>query len=229
MWRKFKERFVGEAKSPREWYFGELPTTLRQLRRPLAILIVLSVIAGIASYAWVVQYVPSHMDLTPERVNRIRTLVAQNITNLDSLDERLPAPLLFYHNARTTVAFLLLGLISFATLGITLLLLNIGIVGGVLGGASLIGYSPLLMFAAGILPHGVFELTAVFLAAAAMFKVGAQLVTPQTEKSLGEVLLLSLADWFRVFLGIVVPLLVIAALVEVYVTPLLFKMAFPYL
>ena len=229
MWRKFKDRFVGQARSIPQWYINEIPTTLRQLGQPLAIILVLSVIAAIASYAWVVEYVPSHMNLTPERVDRIRTLVAQNITNLDSLDERLPAPLLFYHNARTTVAFLVLGLISFATLGITLLLVNIGIVGGVLGGASLIGYSPLLMFVSGILPHGVFELTAVFLAAAAMFKVGAQLVTPQAEKSLGEVLLLSLADWFRVFIGLVVPLLAVAALIEVYITPLLFKMAFPYL
>jgi stage II sporulation protein M len=81
----------------------------------------------------------------------------------------------------------------------------------------------------GILPHGIFELTAIFLATAAMFKVGAQLVTPQTEKSLGEILLLSLADWFRVFIGVVLPLLAIAALIEVYITPFLIKMAFPYL
>lgn len=229
MWRKFKSRFVGEARSVWDWYFFELPITLRQLRQPLVIVLVLSVITGIASYVWVVQYVPAHMNLTPERIDRIRTLVAQNISNLGSLDEHLPAPLLFYHNARTTVAFLLLGLVSFATLGITLLLVNMGIVGGVLGGATLIGYSPLLMFVSGILPHGIFELAAVFLASAAMFKVGAKLVTPQTEKSLGEVLLLSLADWFRVFIGLVVPLLAIAALVEVYITPVLFQRAFPFL
>jgi uncharacterized membrane protein SpoIIM required for sporulation/ABC-type transport system involved in multi-copper enzyme maturation permease subunit len=229
MWRKFKSRFVGEARSITDWYLTELPTTLRELRRPLIVLIVLAVIAAIGSYVWVVEYLPSHIDLTPERIDRIRTLVAQNITNLDNLDQHLPAPLLFYHNARTTLVFLGLGLISFATLGITLFLVNIGLVGGILGGASLIGYSPLLMFASGILPHGIFELTAVFLAAAAMFKLGAGLVTPQTEKSLGEVLLLSLADWFRVFLGIVVPLLAIAAVIEVYITPLLFQKAFPFL
>jgi uncharacterized membrane protein SpoIIM required for sporulation len=60
-------------------------------------------------------------------------------------------------------------------------------------------------------------------------KVGAQLVTPQTDKSLGETLLLSLADWFRVFIGIVLPLLAIASLIEIYITPLLIKLAFPYL
>ncbi len=227
--RKFRDRFVGGAKSIQEWYAVELPSTLQQLRQPLTIVVVLSVLAVIGTYIWVIEYVPTHMNLTPERVDRIRTLVAQNITEIDQLDQHLPAPLLFYHNARTTVVFLLLGLVSFATLGIALLLVNMGLVGGVLGGASLVGYSPFLMFVSGILPHGIFELSAVFLAAAAMVKVGAQLVTPQTDKSLGEVLLLSLADWLRVFIGLVLPLLAVAAVIEVYVTPLLFKLAFPYL
>jgi uncharacterized membrane protein SpoIIM required for sporulation len=62
-----------------------------------------------------------------------------------------------------------------------------------------------------------------------MLKVGALLVTPQPDKSLGEILLLSLADWFRIFVGLVLPLLAIAALIEIYVTPQLIKLAFPYL
>ena len=71
-------------------------------------------------------------------------------------------------------------------------------------------------------------MTAVFLATAAMFDIGAKLVTPQTDRSLGEVLLISLSDWLRVFIGLVVPLLMLAALIEVYVTPQLIKLAFPY-
>jgi uncharacterized membrane protein SpoIIM required for sporulation len=55
------------------------------------------------------------------------------------------------------------------------------------------------------------------------------LVTPQADKSLGETLLISLADWFRVFIGIVVPLLAVAAVIEIYLTPVLIKLAFPYL
>jgi uncharacterized membrane protein SpoIIM required for sporulation len=72
----------------------------------------------------------------------------------------------------------------------------------------------------------MFELPAFFLATAAMLKVGAQLVTPQPDKSLGETLLLSLADWSRVFIGIVLPLFTIAALIEIYITPKLIQMAF---
>ena len=227
--RKFRERFVGNAKSIREWYQTEIPLTLSQLRQPLMIVILLAIVSGIVSYMWVVQYVPKYVDLTPERVDTIRTFVTSNLTDMDDLSSHIPAPLLFFHNARTTVAFLLLGLVSFATLGLTLFLGNIALVGGMMGAASLVGYSPLLTLAAGVLPHGIFELTAVFLATAAMLRVGAQLVTPQTDKSLGEILLLALADWFRVFIGVVLPLLAIAALIEVYVTPFFIRLAIPYL
>jgi len=222
----FRNRFRGQAASIADWYRTEIPISLRQLRTPLMIVTGLALISGLVSYLWVVANVPTYIDLSPERVHEFRTLIADNLTNLDALGERLPAPVLFFHNARTTVAFLLLGLVSFGTLGLTLFIGNIALVGGVLGAAHLVEYSPLLVFAVGILPHGIFELTAIFLATAAMLKVGAQLVTPQPDKSLGEVLLISLADWFRIFIGIVLPFLAIAAVVEIYLTPLLMQLAF---
>jgi uncharacterized membrane protein SpoIIM required for sporulation/ABC-type transport system involved in multi-copper enzyme maturation permease subunit len=227
--RTFRDRFTGNATSVSEWYRREIPVTLRQLRRPLLIVLALSLVAVLVSYMWVVENVPFYLKLTPERIGEIRTLVTENLTNMDSLGERLPAPVLFYHNARTTVVLLLLGLVSFGTLGLTLFLGNIALIGGVLGAAKLVGYSPLLVFVVGVLPHGIFELSAVFLATAAMLRVGAQLVTPQPDKSLGELLLISLADWFRVFIGIALPFLAIAALIEIFVTPVLIKLTFPYL
>ncbi len=226
--RTFSERFKGQAKSVFEWYRTELPSTLKQLRQPLLIVCGLAIIAGIASYLWVIINVPAYLNLSPDRLARFRTLIAENLVNLDSLDQWIAAPALFYHNARTQVVLLLLGLVSFGTLGLTVFVGNIALVGGLLGGAQLIGYSPWLVFATGILPHGIFELSAFFLATAAVLKMGAQLVTPQSDKSLGETLLLALADWFRVFIGLVLPLLVIAALIEIYITPVIFKWAFPY-
>lgn len=227
--RTFRDHFTGNARSIAEWYRKEIPITLRQLRQPLMIVSTLSIIAGIVSYIWVVQNVPVYLNLTPERISEIRTFVTDNLANIDRLGERLPAPVLFYHNARTTIFFLLLGLVSFGTLGLTLFLGNIALIGGVLGAADLVGYSPLLAFVVGILPHGIFELSAVFLATAAMLRVGAQLVTPQPDKSLGETLLISLADWFRIFIGIALPFLAIASVIEIYLTPLLIKLAFPFL
>jgi len=225
----FSRRFTGTAKSVGEWYRKEIPITLKQLRQPLLIVTGLAVVALVVSYMWVVVNVPVYVDLSPERIEGIKTFVADNLTNLDELQTTLPAPLLFFHNARTTVIILLLGLVSFSTVGLTLFIVNIALVGGVLGAVSLVGYSPLAVFAIGILPHGIFELTAVFLSTAAMLKAGALLVTPQPDKSLGEIFLFSVADWSRVFVGLVIPLLTIAALVEIYITPILIKIALPYL
>ncbi len=227
--RAFGRRFTGTAKSVGEWYRKEIPLTLKQLQQPLLIVSALALVALAASYMWVVVNVPIYVDLSPDRIDGVRTFVGDNLTNLDEMQSALPAPVLFFHNARTAVVILLLGILSFSTLGLTLFIVNIALVGGVLGAVSLVGYSPLAVFAVGVLPHGVFELTAVFLATAAMLKAGALLVTPQPDKSLGEIFLLSIADWSRVFVGLVLPLLAIASVVEIYITPILIKMAFPYL
>lgn len=229
MGRTFLARVTGNAKSIFEWYRIEIPATLRQLRQPLFIVLGVAILTIAASYAWVVAYAPTYIEITPERVQAIQKYLSENLGNLDVLSENIPAPWLFLSNVRATVLFLFAGLISFATLGVALFMVNMGLIGAVLGGASLISFSPVLVFASAILPHGVFELTAVIVATAAVLKVGAVLVTPQPDKSMGEIFLLSLADWFRVFIGLVVPLLAIAALIEVYVTPVIIKMVFPYL
>jgi len=229
MWQTFLVRVSGNASSIFEWYGSEIPATLRQLRTPLMVVTGLAIITIVASYAWVVLNVPKFIDITPNRVQQVQSYVRNNLGNLDVLDENVPAPWIFVSNVRSMVGFLFAGLISFSTLGLALFIFNMSLIGGVLGAASLINYSPLAVFGVAILPHGIFELTAVFLATAAVLKVGAVLVTPQPDKSLGEVFLLSLADWFRVFIGLVVPLLAIAAVIEVYVTPQIIKLAFPYL
>ncbi len=229
IWRVFSRRVIGDANSIVEWYTVEIAAALRQLRRPLLVVIGIAAFTILASYLYVVVYVPTYVDVTPARVQELRIYIADNLGNLDVLDENIPAPWVFFTNVRATLAFLFAGLISFSTLGVTLFIVNMALIGGVLGGASLIHYSPLVVFASAILPHGAFELTAIFLATASVLKMGAELVTPQTDKSLGDVFLLALADWFRVFIGLVVPLLAIAAVIEVYVTPQIIKMAFPYL
>ena len=229
MWRTFTKRVTGNAKSIFEWYRVEIPSTLRQLRQPLLIVMGVALVTIAASYAWVVTVTPQHIEITPARVQEVQKYIADNLGNLDFLSENVPAPRLFFSNVRATLAFLFAGLISFSTLGIALFMVNMALIGGVLGAASLIHYSPLLVFASAVLPHGMFEITAVVIATAAVLKVGAVLVTPQPDKSMGEVFLLSLADWFRVFIGLVVPLLAVASVVEVYITPVIIKMAFPYL
>jgi uncharacterized membrane protein SpoIIM required for sporulation len=59
-----------------------------------------------------------------------------------------------------------------------------------------------------------------------MLRIGVVLVTPQMGRSLGEVVLELLADWTKIVVGVVVPLLLIAAVIETYITPLLLASAF---
>jgi len=227
--RTFVARVTGGAKSIFEWYAVEIPATLKQLRQPLFIVMSVAILTVAVSYVWVVVNAPKHMDFAPARIQEYQQYIGKNLDKLDVLNVNIPAYWIFFSNVRATVVFLVAGLISFATLGVTLFMVNMALIGGVLGGAGLIHFSPILVFVVAILPHGLFELTAVIISTAAVLKLGAVLVTPQLDKSLGEIFLLSLADWFRVFVGLVIPLLAIAAVIEVYVTPQIIKMAFPYL
>jgi len=100
-------------------------------------------------------------------------------------------------------------------------LINVGLIGGVLGVFKLVGYSPLELFVTGLLPHGIFEIPALMIASAIVLRMAAVLVSPQLGKSMGQMILELLADWVKVFVGVVVPLLAVAALVEAYITPII--------
>jgi len=73
----------------------------------------------------------------------------------------------------------------------------------------------------GILPHGIFEIPALILASAAILYIGVVLVTPRPQRTLGEVLIEAIADWTKIGIGLVLPLLTIAAIIETWVTPML--------
>jgi stage II sporulation protein M len=90
-----------------------------------------------------------------------------------------------------------------------------------LGVFQLLGFSPFALAVNGLLPHGIFEIPALILASAAMLRIGVVLVTPQMGRSMGEVVLELLADWTKIAIGVVLPLLLIASAIETYITPLL--------
>jgi stage II sporulation protein M len=130
-------------------------------------------------------------------------------------------PVIFWHNVRAVLVIAVLGLFSFGVLGALFYLVNMVVIGGVLGAFEAFGVSAWTLAVYGILPHGIFELPALILASAAILQFGVTLVTPNTRKTLGESMIESLADWARVTLGVVLPLLAVAAAVETWITPVL--------
>ena len=121
---------------------------------------------------------------------------------------------LFANNLRAMVLGILYGFIPFLYLPALALGVNAAILGML---ASLIDGQWLLL-AAGILPHGIFELPALFLSLAAGLCLCKNInaYIRKNEKGIMKPLLLNI---LRVTGLVVIPLLVVAAIMESYVTP----------
>jgi stage II sporulation protein M len=81
------------------------------------------------------------------------------------------------------------------------------------------GENPLLFLLATVVPHGVLEIPALLLAGAAALRWHVVVIAPPPEKSLSESWVNAAADYGRIFIGLVIPLLFLAAFLEAYLTP----------
>ncbi len=133
---------------------------------------------------------------------------------------------LFLNNLRATGMGTVLGVIPFLFLPSLSLISNGGIAGAVFAILANNEMNVFLWIAAGILPHGIFEIPAIVLGAA----MGMMICLFECEKILGKGRLaeLSALEFFgnicKLFVLVCVPLLMIAAVIETYVTPLIINM-----
>jgi len=80
------------------------------------------------------------------------------------------------------------------------------------------GMEPAVLWAA-LVPHSLLEVPAVILAGAVALRLGASIISPPPGKTIGEGWMAALADATRLWMVLIMPVLVVAAVVEVYVTP----------
>jgi uncharacterized membrane protein SpoIIM required for sporulation len=83
----------------------------------------------------------------------------------------------------------------------------------------LLGYNPWLFVAAFLLPHGIIEMPAAVIATAFALRIGAALVSPPAGLDVGQGFLLVLANFCKIFVFLIVPLLLGAAFIEANITP----------
>jgi uncharacterized membrane protein SpoIIM required for sporulation len=76
-----------------------------------------------------------------------------------------------------------------------------------------------LFLLAFVVPHSILEIPAIILAGAAIFRLGAAIASPSRGKTIGESWLAAMVDWAKIMVGLVLPLLLGAAILEVVVTP----------
>ncbi len=215
--RKFWESFSGSCKNIFSWYYRVITKTLRKMRISILLVIILGIFTALVSYSYVLSYdiaLSPISGIIPEEVSQIFESGIGPFSNLD-----ISFQYIFSNNIKAIGMILVLGLVSFGVLGVIVYIGNIGLIGAVLALVKIIGYSPSQIALSGILPHGIFELPAIILSSAAVLHIVIMLVTPNSQKSLGEVLIESVADWVKISLGLALPMLAIAAAIETWVTP----------
>jgi len=214
-WGVFWGGVVEDSHSVMDWYRRILPQTLRRLRLPAAIMTVL-VLASIVVGTRLIDYFPGLLDSLGS--GSVHSRLAALVTAWPFFDFS-PVLLIWWQNVRALILALGLGVISFGILGLLPSMLTFGIMGylmqyfvnnGVPAWQYLVGF---------ILPHGIIEIPMIILAGAAVLRMGAILATPTPGRTIGEVWLSCLADWFKVMVGVVFPLLILAAAIEAWITP----------
>ena len=217
IWKVFSRAFIGEAHSPIEWLKHELPAALRRLAIP-ALLMALTLVAvtWVAARQAQVTSIPGVFNL--DQLNTLDDTFLDQFRQMGFFSAT-GVVTVWLHNLRAAALATLLGSLTFGVGGVLLLLLPMAIIGFFSGAAGLTGISPLTFLVAFTMPHGLFELPAIILSGAAIMQIGATLITPARNMTIGEAWLRAIADWTKVMLAVVVPLFLGAALLEIFVSP----------
>ncbi|HEY1269438.1 MAG TPA: stage II sporulation protein M [Candidatus Binatia bacterium] len=153
-----------------------------------------------------------------ERAPDISSMRREALSEFVSLFKGLPAPLLalaiFLNNAVKTLVVIVAGVFA-GILPLVFLLIN-GYVLGIVFHAT-VHTEGLWAFVAAVAPHGVLELPAVLLGTSIGLMMGAGAIRKFIKKENIE-LSSQLARGMRFFVTVIVPLLVVSALIEAFIT-----------
>jgi uncharacterized membrane protein SpoIIM required for sporulation/ABC-type transport system involved in multi-copper enzyme maturation permease subunit len=217
-WLVFKRAFIGQANSLTSWFREVITQTLPQIRIPIFLV---ALLIGVGM--WIGQLQADKYVLPPEAMDwsNLEQGFVEGIEGINNIQFFSVSGVgtVWYHNIRAIVLATGFGLFSFGILGVLILMLPFVIIGYFVATAAQVGIAPLTFLAGFILPHGVFEIPAIILAGGALFRLGATLSIPAKGRTMSEALLESFAGWARIMLAVVIPMLLCAAILEIYITP----------
>jgi len=211
----FRNDFLGEASSPWDWYRHELSKTLANMRLP-ALLVTVVLIAGVVLGA----SLADQFIIPPELINDA-TLQNGGIEGIQEFRfyDNSSIPMVWLNNLRTIILATFAGLLSFGVLALIIMVFPVASIGFFAATTASAGLSPFLFLLAFVLPHGILEIPALIIAGAAILRLGATIASPAPGRTIGEAWLGAAADWAKVMVGLVMPLLLGAAALEVLLTP----------
>lgn len=217
-WQVFKEAFIREKAAPLAWWRLNVWGAVKELKWALLLVLIISVGAVLVGTTQAEIFsIPTGVldweNLDDGLVTGVEELGPIRFFSVEGLG------FIFFHNLRAVALDSLLGIFSFGVMGIIALILPFGLIGYFSALAAQTGLSPWTFLAGFILPHGIVEIPAILLTGALIIRMGLTLVTPQENRTIGEAWIRTLADWARLILFLIIPLLLAAAFLEVYITP----------
>lgn len=161
--RRFAEQFHNDGKFSVAWLVKQdLPRILRASRLPIVVTTVTMLAAFVIGWLYAAQF-----PLPPELMQPLRvqqdfgsTAAGANLSFMPQVN----TPSILWHNARTLILTMALGVVSFGTLALLLLMAPFGIVGFLAAELANAGTNPFVFMTAFILPHGIFEVPAALFA-----------------------------------------------------------------
>jgi uncharacterized membrane protein SpoIIM required for sporulation len=196
-------------------YTHDIPTLLKAQWMPLVVVVLTLAAAGAYGGYYAVRH---PLPLDTFRLDALSESTFEELPSLGFLPS-FNTMGIFLNNVRALVLAALLAIFSFGSLAVILLMIPLALIGFLAGEVGLLGNSPWMFLAAFILPHGIIELPAAIIATAFALRIGAALVSPPEGLDVGQGFLLVLADFCKVFVFLVIPLLFVAALIEANLTP----------
>ncbi len=196
-------------------YGRDIPAILRRSRLSLALVCVGLLGTVIIGYGFADRF------RIPPALLELEQVSTETFTEFPTVDW-LPSFTtwgVFSNNVRSLLLAGLLAIFSFGTLAVVLLMAPLVIVFYFFFQVAYMGYSPVQYLAAFILPHGLLELPAAIIATALAVRLGATFMSPPQSVTVSEGWLWALADFVKVFVALVIPMLALAAAIEVHITP----------
>jgi uncharacterized membrane protein SpoIIM required for sporulation len=221
-WQVFKEQFLEGAPNVKVWYGRVIPSTIRRMRWAILVVVIICVGAFFTGQYLVGQF---PISLSKDGVNV--TQGVKKLMNFWPLFSLSPVAAIWWQNVRALLVGMILGAFSFGIMGLLPIFITVAAVGYLSQILTLNGLPALTYLTGMVLPHGVIEIPAAILATAAVVYAGAKLATPAAHETFGETWFRAMADWVKIMVGVVVPLLFVAAAVEAWVTPQIVMRMFP--
>ncbi len=209
------------ARSLVEWYRRGIPLSVRRLGLAIPVTVVVFVAALVGGY-WIGTLPQWQIHLAPNLPLR---LIAGQINGYTGyFFGSNPVLAIAWQNGRILLGATILASFTFGAAALILTPAVYVILGYIFSQIVLAGYNPAFMIPA-VLTHGIIEIPVIVLATAAALHFGAVITRPPRGTTVGQAWTLALGDVIRIGLGLIVPGLLIAALLEAYVTPLTIRLA----